>query len=134
MDIGTLLDRYARLLAIGGGAVTVAALAADLRWIDQPVAAILLTIMVLALRAAPIRLSKYSYLTQTGIPVLVGAVSVGPSPVVLALYLGVLGSDVVWLRKLPRAGFINAGREVSGFVAAYGAYATVHHYSGLPTL
>jgi methyl-accepting chemotaxis protein len=90
--------------------------------------------MVLALRAAPIRLSKYSYLTQTGIPVLVGAVSVGPSPVVLALYLGVLGSDVVWLRKLPRAGFINAGREVSGFVAAYGAYATVHHYSGLPTL
>ena len=86
MDVGTLLERYARLLIIGGLAVTVAALAVDLRWIDQPVAVILLTLMVLVLRAAPIRLSKYSYLTQSGIPVLVGAVTVGPSPVVVALY------------------------------------------------
>ena len=45
-----------------------------------------------------------------------------------------LGSDVVWLRKLPRAGFINAGREVLGFTAAYGPYAAVHYFSGLPPL
>ena len=77
-DVGQLLARYARLLAVGGGLVTVAALAVDLRWIDQPVAVLLLTGMVFALRAAPIRLSKYSYLTQTGIPVLIGAVTVGP--------------------------------------------------------
>ncbi len=134
VDVGTLLERYARLLTVGGAVIAVAALVVDLRWIDQPVAVILLTLMVLALRAAPIRLSKYSYLTQTGIPVLVGAVTVGATPVVLALYLGVLGADVVWLRKLPRAGFINAGREVTGFVAAFGAYATVHHFSGTPTL
>ena len=133
-DVGQLLDRYARLLAVGGGLVTVAALAVDLRWIDQPVAVLLLTGMVFALRAAPIRLSKYSYLTQTGIPVLIGAVTVGPTPVVLALYLGVLGCDVLWLRKLPRAGVINAGREVLGFTAAYGPYAAVHYYSGMPPL
>ena len=89
---------------------------------------------MLVLRAVPIRLSKYSYLTQSGIPVLVGAVTVGPTPVVLSLYLGVLGADVVWLRKLPRAGFINAGREVLGFLAAFGPYAAVHHFSGTPTL
>jgi methyl-accepting chemotaxis protein len=133
-DIGALLERYARLLAVGGAIVTVAALGVDRRWIDQPVAAILLTALVIALRSTPIRLSKYSYLTQTGIPVLVGAVTVGPTPVVLGLYLGVLASDVVWLRKLPRAGFINAGREVTGFVAAYGFYAAVHHYTGSPAL
>lgn len=133
-DVGSLLDRYARLLAVGGGLVTVAALAVDTRWIDQPVAVLLLTGLVLALRASPIRLSKYSYLTQTGIPVLIGAVAAGPTPVVLALYLGVLGSDVLWLRKLPRAGVINAGREVLGFTAAYGPYAAVHYYSDMPPL
>ncbi len=133
-DVGVILDRYARVLAAGGVVITLAALAWDLRWVDQPIAVLLLTGMVFALRAAPIRLSKYSYLTQTGIPVLVGAVAVGPTPVVLALYLGVLGSDVAWLRKLPRAGFINAGREVVGFVAAFGPYAAVHHLSGSPSL
>jgi methyl-accepting chemotaxis protein len=133
-DVGTLLERYARLIAVGGGIVTLAALAVDTRWIEQPVAVLLLTGMVFALRATPIRLSKYSYLTQTGIPVLVGAVTVGPTPVALALYLGVLGSDVVWLRKLPRAGFINAGREVLGFTAAYGPYAAVHSFGGFPPL
>ena len=105
------------------------ALAVDQRWLQQPIAVILLTVMVLILRAVPVRLSKYSYLTQTGIPVLVGAVTVGPSPVVLALYLGVLGADVVWLRKLPRAGLINAGREVLGFIAAFGPYAAVHYFA-----
>jgi hypothetical protein len=133
-DVGTLLERYARGLMVGGLLVALAALAVDLRWLDQPVAVALLTLMVLALRCTPIRLSKYSYLTQTGIPVLVGAVTVGPTPVVLSLYLGVLGADVVWLRKLPRAGFINAGREVLGFTAAFGPYAAVYAYSGTPPL
>jgi methyl-accepting chemotaxis protein len=132
--VGQILDRYARLLALGGGVVAAGALATDLRWIDHPVAVLVLTAMVFGLRAAPIRLSKYSYLTQAGIPVLIGAVVVGPTPVVLALYLGVLGSDVLWLRKLPRAGLINAGREVLGFIACYGPYAAVHYYSGSPPL
>jgi methyl-accepting chemotaxis protein len=133
-DVGALLERYARVLMVGGLLVTLAALAVDLRWLDQPAAVMLLTLMVLALRCTPIRLSKYSYLTQTGIPVLVGAVTVGPTPVVLALYLGVLGADVVWLRKLPRAGFINAGREVMGFAAAFGPYAAVYAFSEMPSL
>ena len=134
MDVGTLLERYARLLMLGGLVATAAALAVDQRWLQQPIAVILLTVIVLILRSVPIRLSKYSYLTQTGIPVLVGAVTVGPAPVVLALYLGVLGADVVWLRKLPRAGVINAGREVLGFMAAFGPYAAVHYFSDVPTL
>ena len=46
--------------------------------------------------SAPCRcgLSKYSYLTQSAIPTLVGAICIGPSPVVAALWVGVVGADV----------------------------------------
>ena len=71
---------------------------------------------VVLLRVAPIRLSKYSYLTQTGLAALVGAVVLGPSPVVAALLLGVLASDALVLRKDLRAAIVNAGREVIAFV------------------
>jgi methyl-accepting chemotaxis protein len=129
-----LLDRYALLLGLGGLAVGVAALAVDTRWIDHPYVTLVLIASVFALRASPVRLSKYSYLTQSGVAALVGAASVGPSPVVLGLWLGVLASDVLFLRKLPRAGFINAGREVLGFTAAFGCYAAVLALSGRPGL
>ena len=80
------------------------------------------------------RLSKYSYLTQSSIPALVGAVCVGPAPVVVALWAGVFISDVLWLRKLARAGLVNAGREVLAFVASYGPYAAVLALNGKPEL
>ena len=88
---------------------------------------------VFLLRAVPVRLSKYSYLTQSGIPAIVGAITLGASPVVPALWLGVLSSDL-WLRKPVRAGFINAGREVLGFAAAFGPYAAVLRFTGSPGL
>ena len=129
-----IVDRYAWLLALGGAAVGVAALAVDLRWLGQPVTTLVLSVIVFILRASPVRLSKYSYLTQSGVVVLVGAASLGPSPVVLALWVGVFASDLLWLKKLPRAGFINAGREVLGFAAAYGPYAVVLATTGRPDL
>jgi methyl-accepting chemotaxis protein len=129
-----LVERYGQVLAVGGGLFTLAALAVDRRWIAHPVATLILIGVVVVLRASPVRLSKYSYLTQTGVAALVGAASVGPSPVVLALWTGVFASDVLWLRKFPRAGFINAGREVLGFAAAFGYYATVMAYVGHPEL
>jgi methyl-accepting chemotaxis protein len=129
-----VVDRYARLLAVGGLAVAVAALAFDQRWLGQPQATLILLVSVFLLRASPVRLSKYSYLTQSGVAALVGAAAVGPGPVVLALWLGVFASDVLWLRKLRRAGFINAGREVLGFTAAFGPYAAVEAMTGHPEL
>ena len=129
-----VVDRYARAVAIGGLAVALAALAVDPRWLDHPVAVLLLFASVFVLRASPVRLSKYSYLTQSGVVALVGGASIGPSPVVLALWAGVFASDLFWLRKLPRAGFINAGREVLGFTAAYGPYAAVLALTGRPEL
>ncbi|MGH7508026.1 MAG: methyl-accepting chemotaxis protein [Gemmatimonadales bacterium] len=120
-----LLQRYGQALAFGGVALTGAVLLVDQRWMAQPISTTLLLLSVFGLRTVPVRLSKYSYLTQSGIPTLVGAVCIGPSATVAALWLGVLGADILGLRKQPRAGFINAGREVIGFVAAFGPYAAI---------
>jgi hypothetical protein len=129
-----MVDRYAQVLSAGGVLFTLAALATDTRWTGQPVATLVMIAAVVVLRAVPVRLSKYSYLTQTGVAALVGAATVGPAPVVLALWTGVFVSDVLWLRKFPRAGLINAGREVLGFAVAYGYYAAVMALVGHPEL
>lgn len=132
--VSRLLDGYARTLQIGGLLLAALVLATDHRWLHQPLACLILLVSVLLLRAGPVRLSKYSYLTQTGMPVLAGAIAVGPSPVVLALAFGVAACDLIWLRKHPRAALVNAGREVIAFVSAFGAYAVVLRLSGTPGL
>ncbi|MEO8030228.1 MAG: methyl-accepting chemotaxis protein [Gemmatimonadota bacterium] len=125
IEVRTLLDRYSRILSIGGGLLWVAVLALDQDWLLQPLPVMALTVAVVALRAGQIPLSKYSYLTQIGVPVLAGAVALGASPVVFALGIGVLAADVVLLRKPVTVGMINAGREVIAFVAAFGVYAVM---------
>ena len=125
VNISRLLHRYTQGLAGAGLILTLVVLALDRRWIGQPVSTLVLMISIFALRCVPVRLSKYSYLTQSAVPVLVGAVSIGPSPVVAALWVGVVTADVFGLRKQPRAGLVNAGREVIGFVTAYGPYAAI---------
>ena len=134
LSVPTALDWYARFLWIGGLVVAVMALLLDQRWLLRPVATLVLVGAVFILRAAPMRLSKYSYLTQSGIAALAGAVCVGPTPVVVGLWTGVFASDVLWLRKQRRAGLVNAGREVLGFVAAFGVYAAVLAVSPQPEL
>jgi methyl-accepting chemotaxis protein len=127
MKIGVqrLLQRYTTVLSVGGLITMLAVLVVDTRWISHPISTAILVASILALRAVPVRLSKYSYLTQSAVPTLVGAVCVGPSSVVVALWVGVAVADVFGLRKPPRAGLINAGREVIGFVASYGPYAAI---------
>ncbi|HEY3012761.1 MAG TPA: methyl-accepting chemotaxis protein [Gemmatimonadales bacterium] len=125
VNLQRMLDRYSRVLAVGGLGLLLAVLVVDTRWTAHPISTLLLTISIFALRAVPVRLSKYSYLTQSGVPILVGAVGIGPAPVVAALWIGVAAGDVFVLRKQPRAGLINAGREVIGFIAAYGPYAAI---------
>lgn len=132
LSVPRLLARYATLQVVAGGGAAALLLALDRRWLEQPIAVAILIGAVVVLRGTPIRLSKYSYLTQTGTPVLVGALVVGPSPVVLALVLGIPLGDVLWLQKPARAGAINAGREVLAFLAAFGAYAAVLRIGGNP--
>ncbi len=125
LTVGRLQAEYARVLIWGGALVGVLALARDQRWIGQLPALLVIAVAIFTLRSVPIRLSKYSYLTQTGVPVLVGAVSVGAPAVVAGLWLGTLASDTLVLRKPARAGLVNAGREVLAFLAPFGVYAVV---------
>ena len=134
VSIPKLLRRYTTVLLVGGSILTATVLVLDRHWIEQPIATMLLMITIFVLRSVPVRLSKYSYLTQSGIPTLVGAVCVGPAPVVAALWVGVVSADVFGLHKQPRAGLVNAGREVIGFMAAFGFYAAILALDGTTEL
>ncbi len=125
VDLSALLRRYSGALLVGGSGLTALILLWDHRWMGQPISTLVLIASIFILRSVPVRLSKYSYLTQSGIPTLVGAICVGPAPVVAAIWVGVVGADVFRLRKQPRGGLINAGREVIAFVAAFGPYAAI---------
>jgi methyl-accepting chemotaxis protein len=129
-SVTRVLEWYVRVVWTAGLALAVAVLAWDQRWLERPIAVAVLTAVVVALRGVPLRLSKYSYLTHTGLPALVGAVTLGPAPVVASLWLGVFAADTLWLRKRARAGLVNAGREVIGFVAAFGGYAAASWWTG----
>ena len=124
------LGVYTKILAWGGSALLIALLLSDRSWMEQPWITLFMLGAIIALRRGQIALSKFSYLTQVGVVVLVGAVTVGPAPVAFALGVGIFTCDAFLLRKMLMASWINAGREVIGFVAAYGAYAFVFHSTG----
>jgi len=126
----SILDGYARALAWGGLGLGLAALIQDRRWLAQPGITMGLVALVIVLRRGQIQLSKFSYLSQVGIVALVGSITLGPGITVFAIGLGVFIADAFWLRKLLRAAWINAAREVIGFMAAYGAYAFVFLRAG----
>jgi GAF domain-containing protein len=134
LRIPAVLDAYARVLAWGGLLLALGALASDPRFLDAPGATLILIGAVTALRMFPVRLSKYSYLTQSVVPMAVGALMVGPAAAVAALFVGTMAADTLWLRKPQWVGLINAGREVIAFVAAFGVYAAVSAASGRPSL
>ncbi|MGH7734776.1 MAG: hypothetical protein ACREOE_14065, partial [Gemmatimonadales bacterium] len=121
-------------LAWAGLVLLPVALWLDRGWLTHPWGVVILAIAVLALRAAPIQLSKYSYLTQTGVPVLVGAVLLGAGPVSLGLVAGVFLADWALHRKPWLFSWINAGREVTSFLAAFWMYAFVRHLTGADRL
>ncbi|HKP30381.1 MAG TPA: hypothetical protein VJU15_13300, partial [Gemmatimonadales bacterium] len=121
-DLQRILQGYARLLIFGGLLILVLGVVTDWRWTAQPVTLVALVVGTFAMRMSPVRLSKYSYLTQTGLPILVGLVIAPLSTVLLAVALGVAGSDILWLRKSLIAGLVNAGREVIAVAAAAGYY------------
>ena len=130
IPVNQVIRGFTTAVLWAGAVVAVAALASDHSWLTHPWAAAALVVGIFALRAAPIQLSKYSYLTQTGVPVLVGAVLVGPGAVVGALMVAVFLSDWALHRKAAVFSWINAARELLAFLAAYGMYAFVRHLTG----
>ena len=93
--VGRVLGWYARALSVGGTLVTLLILLLDQRWLELPASTAVLATLALFLRLGPVRLSKYSYLTQSGIAALGGAVVLGGSTTVAALFAGTLLEAVV---------------------------------------
>lgn len=125
---------YAHGLTIAGPVLVLVTVVWDPRWVEHPIATLVMLAGVGVLRIAPVRLSKYSYLTQIGIPAMVAALTLPASVGVLGLALGVFGADVGWLRKPMRAGAVNAGREALSFAVAFGYYALAIRLAGTTTL
>ncbi len=123
MTANRLVTIYSRTIAIAGPVVLAAALIADPRWTDQLPEIVLMLGATLVLRGAQVPLSKYSYLTQTGLVALAGSLLVGVPATALAVGLGVLGADWLWQKKMFRAALVNLAREIIALVGAYGVYA-----------
>src|SRR5437879_13356033 len=131
MTTTRMIRLYGLGLLYGGLVVLVAVLAAGPRWPGQPLQVVVLMACCLALRGAQIPLSKYSYLTQTGLLALTGSLLVGLPATALAVAAGTLSADWLWQRKAVRSALINAGREVVALVAGFGTYAALVQALGL---
>jgi methyl-accepting chemotaxis protein len=78
---------------------------------------------IVFLRAQQIPLTKYGALNLLALPIVSGALILGAPAASLAIYVGVLFADVTFLRRSFQVGWINAGREVTALLSAFGAYA-----------
>ncbi len=132
MKVSRFVTLYSQGLAWVGGALLVALLAVDRRWLGQiPELAVMFGSAV-ALRGLSVPLSKYSYLTQTALVGLAGSLLVGVPATALAISGATVVTDSVWQRKPLRVAWINLGREVITLVGAFGIYAAGLHWLDMP--
>jgi methyl-accepting chemotaxis protein len=122
---------YGRALMIAGLALLLAAPAVDHRWAQQWVEILVMIVACIWLRGQTVRLSKFSYLHQTGLVSLTGSLLVGLPATLLALAVGTLVTDWIWHRKPVVAAVVNFGREAVSLTAAYGTYAGILAVSGV---
>ena len=93
-------------------AVLLFTLWADRRVAESPITTTALALVVLVLRLVPVRLSKFSYLTQTGVVALSGGLLLPPGVTATAIYLGTVGADWLMLKKRAGAAAVNAGNAL----------------------
>ena len=132
MSTNRVIVSYSQALMYAGPLLVLAVLLADPRWTGQILELVVLTGAAVTLRGLQIPLSKYSYLTQTGLVALAGSLLVGLPATVFAIGMGTAVTDLIWLRKSGQAAAVNSGREVVATVAAYGVYAAVVRASAAP--
>ncbi len=131
MTAASIVNRYARALAVAGPVLLVAVLVADRRWTHQGLEILALIVLGIPLRGVTVSLSKYSYLTQTGLVVLAGVLLVGAPATALALAVVTLATDWVWHRKPLFVAGVNVGRELVALLAAFGVYAWTLELHGI---
>jgi methyl-accepting chemotaxis protein len=121
---------FARWLTTTGVLLLLALLVLDRDWAGQWQAVLAIGAATVGLRAFTLAIGKYAYVSQSGIATLAGALLFGPSSTALGVALGTFLTDWAWFRKDPRAGLVNAAREVVSLVVAYGFYAFLLRASG----
>ena len=131
MTVGRLVRLYSQTLAVSGPVVLLAVVIADRRWLSQGLEIGAMVAFGVALRGGQVPLSKYSYVTQTGLVVLAGSLLVGVPATALAVAVAVFATDWLWHGKMVRAALTNLGRELVASVSAFGIYAVVLRLSGL---
>lgn len=115
----------ARLLAILGALVLIAGAATDPRWVDHPLAILVMTAATGLFRVRAISITKFASLTFVQVVALTGALAAGVAATGIAIYAGVLLADLLYHRKPFLASWINASRELVTLYAAWGVYAAV---------
>jgi methyl-accepting chemotaxis protein len=128
---GRVVARYTQGLGWVGITVLSALLLADRSWVGHLPEIMILSPLCVMLRGFHIPLTKYSYLTQTGIVALAGGLLVGVPSTALALAAGAAGADWLWQRKPLWVAAINGAREIIALTAAFGAYAWIRHQQGI---
>jgi methyl-accepting chemotaxis protein len=117
------LTAYARALGTLGMGLLIASLALDQRWLSQPLTLGILTAAVIFMRLQQIPLTKYGALNLLALPAVGGALVAGAPTSALAIWVGVLAADALFLHRGLQIAWINAGREVVSLIAAYGVFA-----------
>jgi len=99
MRISRFVGLYSQALAWVGGALLIAVLAVDYRWLGQIPEIVVLFGAAVALRGLSVPLFKYSYLTQTALVGLAGSLLVGVPATALAIAGATVVTDWLWQRK-----------------------------------
>src|SRR5207248_7609940 len=117
------LSGFSRGLGMFGMLLLGVVLAFDHRWAGAWIGIILVFSATVLLRTYQVPLTKYGALNFLAFPALAGSIIIGAPNTALGLYLGVLVTDLLILRKSAEPSWINAGREVVALVSAYGFFA-----------
>ena len=131
MNFQRFVQLYGRGIAVVGLLLLAVVVAVDPRWTHQWIEILVMSLACTVLRGQTVRLSKYSYLNQTAVVSLAGSLLVGLPATVLAVAIGTLLADWVWLRKTLWAAVINLARETIALTGSYGIYAAILAISGV---
>jgi len=121
---GTVLNRYADVLAWGGAAVAVLAVVLAPPFPEGWIVALGAALAVAGVRLAPIPLSKFAFITATVVPIAPLLLLGRPVEAMVAAWVGALAGDLPGRGRRPA--LVNAGREALTTAAAGGAFAVVY--------
>ncbi|MFI5311049.1 MAG: methyl-accepting chemotaxis protein [Gemmatimonadales bacterium] len=121
--IGFLLGAYARLVPLAGLILLLAGAWLEPRWSGHLVPFAALFVLTLGFRRYQLPVTKYGAVNLLHVVAVGGSLVAGPVVAALALFLGLISTDWLVLRKELNVAWINAGRETLALFAAYGWFA-----------